>query len=131
MPYCPTSCSLFCPVVYLFITNVVTCESRLTVNITWDLSRGLGLVITIYRKQRCDSSPRCAVCLVCVSSAYRLLQGVAATQVFELRVRAGSLASISASGLARKLLLHAAIWHRHRRTRKRHTVTNTHKAKQK
>lgn len=46
-------------------------------------------------------------------SPYRLLQGVAATEVFELRVGAGSLASVSVSGLARRVLLHTAIWHRH------------------
>ncbi len=55
----------------------------------------------------------CVCVCVCVLSPYRLLQGVAATEVFELRVRAGSLASVSVSGLAREVLLHTAIWHRH------------------
>lgn len=59
-------------------------------------------------------------CTVCV---YRLLQGVAAAELFELRVRAGSLAPVSVSTLARKVLLHAAIWHEH--TPSRQAKTNT------
>lgn len=51
---------------------------------------------------------------------------MAATEVFELRVRAGSLAPVSVSGLARKVLLHTAIWHKHTNTTHRtHTESNT------
>ncbi len=62
--------------------------------------------------KKCCVCVRVCVC-VCVLSPYRLLQGVAAAEVFELRVRAGSLASVSVSRLARKVLLDAAIWQRH------------------
>lgn len=65
-----------------------------------------ALVITIYRKYEGDSWRG-------VGCVYRLLQGVAAAQLFQLRVRAGSLAPVSVSALARKVLLHAAIWYKH------------------
>lgn len=61
-----------------------------------------------------------AGCVVCV---YRLLQGVAAAELLQLRVRAGPLAPVSASALARNVLLHAAIWQTH--TPSRQAKTNT------
>lgn len=66
-------------------------------------------------------SARSVCARFCGCYPYHLLQSVAATEIFELRVRAGSLASVSVSSLARKVLLHIAIWQRH---------INTHRNKQ-